>query len=170
MVVQFAGMDIVNWRRTGSLAFALVLAAGAGACKNADEQPSPAPDRGEPQPTSPAATATPPAPASEASGNPHAIDDSADVTKHHCYAAFPKPQRCTEGFARVTACKDESEATLLRGGLKAVEDEGCYYFCPDVPNCATLTMDEVAALACKFAAGNGIESPLSLRSVCGPET
>ncbi len=103
------------------------------------------------------------------SGNPHPIDETADIGNYQCYAAVHERRSCKEGFASVSACNSEADATLLEGGLQAGRHDGCYYFCPDVPNCETLTMEQVAELACKYAARNGINPSLSLRSLCGPE-
>jgi hypothetical protein len=101
--------------------------------------------------------------------NLHEINPDQKITGS-CYSAFKEPRRCMEGFAGVSVCSKKPSITPLRPNLKAVVDEGCYYFCPNVPNCLELSMDEVAQLACKFAAANGISDSLGLRSVCGPET
>lgn len=101
--------------------------------------------------------------------NPHAVDPSIDPKGRTCHPAF-RDGTCTQNFAQVTTCEGKADATLLRPGLTAgPADEGCYYFCPDVPNCESLTLEEAAELACKYAEANEFHPALSVRSLCGPE-
>jgi hypothetical protein len=105
-----------------------------------------------------------------AATNPHDVDTSASYDGHSCYAAFDDGRSCDDAFASATACDQKNEIGLLTGELEPIKGEGCYYFCPDVPNCMNLSIDEVATLLCQYAATNGISSSLALRPLCGPET
>lgn len=100
--------------------------------------------------------------------NPHAIDPAGEVAGNHCDPAFDDGRSCEAAFAAVSACADASEATLLTGGLDVITGEGCYYFCPDVPDCEALSLEDASALLCRFAGGNGISESLGLRTLCGP--
>lgn len=100
--------------------------------------------------------------------NPHTIDSSSEAGGRACDPGFDDGRSCTAAFSQVSACTDASAATLLTGGLEAVTDEGCYYFCPDVPDCETLSLEEASGLLCRFAAANDIAGSLGLRTLCGP--
>jgi hypothetical protein len=86
---------------------------------------------------------------------------------HHCNAAFSDGRSCESAFASVAACSSIADATLLGGGPET--EPGCYYFCPNVPNCAELSLDAAAALLCQYAAANCISTSLGLRPLCGPD-
>lgn len=95
-------------------------------------------------------------------------DDSYDrnTSARSCYSAADATveQKSCENlwyFARPVRLPENSS--------ELNEDDGEYWFCPNTPKAASLTLEQVSGLLCNFAKDNHYPEHISIRSICGPK-